>query len=86
MKDLKHIKRFNESDENSNISDVSDSDLFQSRLNQNELRYEDSESLMIEVVDKIKPFYQKYGLENTIFFLESILDGIHDVGGEYFGE
>ena len=47
---------------------------------------EDSESLMIEVVDKIKPFYQKYGLENTIFFLESILDGIHDVGGEYFGE
>jgi hypothetical protein len=41
---------------------------------------------MIEVVDKIKPFYQKYGLENTIFFLESILDGIHDVGGEYFGE
>ena len=56
MKDLKHIKRFNESDENLNISDVSDSDLFQ----------EDSESLMIEVVDKIKPFYQKYGLENTI--------------------
>ena len=47
---------------------------------------EDSESLMIEVADKIKPFYQKYGLENTIFFLESILDGIHDVGGEYFGE
>lgn len=86
MKDLKHIKRFNESDENlnselskdssSSISDVSDSDLFQ----------EDSESLMIEVVDKIKPFYQKYGLENTIFFLESILDGIHDVGDEYFGE
>ena len=27
MKDLKHIKRFNESDENLNISDVSDSDL-----------------------------------------------------------
>ena len=26
MKDLKHIKRFNESDENLNISDVSDSD------------------------------------------------------------
>jgi uncharacterized sporulation protein YeaH/YhbH (DUF444 family) len=76
MKDLKHIKRFNESEENLNISDVSDSDLFQ----------EDSESLMIEVVDKIKPFYQKYGLENTIFFLESILDGIHDVGSEYFGE
>jgi len=86
MKDLKHIKRFNESDENlnselskdssSSISDVSDSDLFQ----------EDSESLMIEVVDKIKPFYQKYGLENTIFFLESILDGIHDVGDEYFGK
>ena len=25
MKDLKHIKRFNESDENFNISDVSDS-------------------------------------------------------------
>jgi hypothetical protein len=25
MKDLKHIKRFNESDENLNISDVSDS-------------------------------------------------------------
>ena len=25
MKDLKHIKRFNESEENSNISDVSDS-------------------------------------------------------------
>jgi hypothetical protein len=41
---------------------------------------------MIEVVDKIKPFYQKYGLENTIFFLESILDGIHDVGDEYFGK
>jgi len=28
MKDLKHIKRFNESDENLNISDVSDSELF----------------------------------------------------------
>ena len=27
MKDLKHIKRFNESDENLNISDVSDSSL-----------------------------------------------------------
>jgi hypothetical protein len=27
MKDLKHIKRFNESEENLNISDVSDSDL-----------------------------------------------------------
>jgi len=66
--------------------ELSDSGLFQSRLNQNELRYEDSESLMIEVVDKIKPFYQKYGLENTIFFLKSILDGIHDVGDEYFGE
>jgi hypothetical protein len=26
MKDLKHIKRFNESEENLNISDVSDSD------------------------------------------------------------
>ena len=26
MKDLKHIKRFNESDENLNISDVSDSE------------------------------------------------------------
>ena len=26
MKDLKHIKKFNESDENLNISDVSDSD------------------------------------------------------------
>jgi len=86
MKDLKHIQNFNEHGENlnsktleevsSSISDVSDSDLFQ----------EDSESLMIEVVDKIKPFYQKYGLENTIFFLESILNGIHDVGDEYFGE
>jgi hypothetical protein len=75
-----HIDKFNKfkltESENLNISDVSDSDLFQ----------EDSESLMIEVVDKIKPFYQKYGLENTIFFLESILDGIHDVGDEYFGE
>jgi hypothetical protein len=73
-----HIDKFNKFriSENLNISDVSDSDLFQ----------EDSESLMIEVVDKIKPFYQKYGLENTIFFLESILDGIHDVGSEYFGE
>ena len=33
MKDLKHVKRFNESDENLNISDVSDSftkkDLFE---------------------------------------------------------
>ena len=86
MKDKKHIKSFNEATENfnselskdtsSSISDVSDNDLFQ----------EDSESLMIEVVDKIKPFYQKYGLENTIFFLESILDGIHDVGDEYFGK
>jgi len=27
MKDLKHIKRFNESEENLNISDVSDSNL-----------------------------------------------------------
>jgi hypothetical protein len=27
MKDLKHIKRFNESDENLNISDVSDSEI-----------------------------------------------------------
>jgi hypothetical protein len=26
MKDLKHIRRFNESEENLNISDVSDSD------------------------------------------------------------
>ena len=60
MKELKHIKRFNELEENLNISDFSDSDLFQ----------EDSESLMIEIVDKIKPFYQKYGLENTIFFLK----------------
>ena len=76
MKHLKTRNQLNESDENLNISDVSDSDLFQ----------EDSESLMIEVVDKIKPFYQKYGLENTIFFLESILDGIHDVGDEYFGK
>ena len=28
MKDLKHIRRFNESEENLNISDVSDSELF----------------------------------------------------------
>jgi hypothetical protein len=28
MKDLTHIKRFNESEENLNISDVSDSELF----------------------------------------------------------
>jgi len=27
MKDLKHIRRFNESEENLNVSDVSDSDL-----------------------------------------------------------
>ena len=27
MKDLRHIKRFNESEENLNISDVSDSDI-----------------------------------------------------------
>jgi len=76
MKHLKTQNQLNESEENLNISDVSDSDLFQ----------EDSESLMIEIIDKIKPFYQKYGLENTIFFLESILGGIHDVGSEYFGE
>ena len=77
----KEINKFKDflkenSEEKLNISDFSDSDLFQ----------EDSESLMIEVVDKIKPFYQKYGLENTIFFLESILGGIYDVGDEYFGE
>ena len=32
MKDLKHIKRFNESEENLNISDVSDSDFVEHNL------------------------------------------------------
>lgn len=33
MKDLKHIKRFNESQENSNISDVSDSFIIERNKN-----------------------------------------------------
>ena len=62
--------------ENEEKVDYTDDDTF----------HEDSELLMIEVIDKIKPFYLKYGLEDTKFFLESILNGIHDVGDEYFGE
>jgi hypothetical protein len=37
MKDLKHIKRFNESEENLNISDVSDSELFELKLTKEEV-------------------------------------------------
>ena len=77
-KEINKFKDFlNEnSEEKLNISDNLDNDLF----------YEDSELLLIEVVDKIRPFYLKYGIENTILFLESILDAIHHAGGEYFGE
>jgi hypothetical protein len=38
MKDLKHIKRFNESEENLNISDVSDSELFILKLTKEEAK------------------------------------------------
>jgi hypothetical protein len=37
MKDLKHIKRFNESDENLNISDVSDSNSKKSKFKINDI-------------------------------------------------
>jgi hypothetical protein len=52
----------------------------------NDLFQEDYESLMIEISHKLKPFYNKYGLEGTLFLLEGILDGIHEIGDEYFGE
>ncbi len=42
MKDLKHIKRFNESDENLNISDVSDSSIDITEVIENGDRFERS--------------------------------------------
>ena len=42
MKDLKHIKRFNESDENLNISDVIHSDSFRKDLNDAYLFYKEN--------------------------------------------
>ena len=79
MKDLKHIKRFNESEENSSMSDFNSSNSFDDA-------HEDSYDVMEKVIEVVKPFYKKHGLEETKDFFQSILDGIHDIGGEYFGD
>jgi len=79
MKDLKHIKRFNESEENLNISDVSNSDSF-------DAAHKDGYELLEKVIELAKPFYKKHGLEYTKDFFQSIIDGIDDIGDEYFGQ
>jgi hypothetical protein len=49
MKDLTHIKRFNESEENLNISDVSDSDFIFSSLRN---KLDEQEDKVVEYMNK----------------------------------
>jgi hypothetical protein len=54
MKDLKHIKRFNESSENLNISDVSDSKINESMSVED--RLEKIERMLNEITDILREF------------------------------
>ena len=57
MKDLKHIKRFNESEENFNISDVSDS----KKINENNNLLTNEEKIWLE--SWLNTCNQVYGFE-----------------------
>jgi hypothetical protein len=76
MKDLKHIKRFNESEENLNISDVSDS-LYQdgSTRNENGLLHKmrklfNSEKLTTWEYVAFKKMVRSFAKENNFHFDE----------------
>ena len=45
---------------------------------------DDRDSLIPKIMDLVKPFYEKHGLDNTITFLSDIVDTIEDLGDEAF--
>ena len=83
MKDLKHIKRFNESDENLNISDVSDSEITISK--------EELISFLKDFEDgvRIGDFYDTEFSEKSkkiINFLIKDWNGSNDINvGDFYG-
>ena len=68
MKDLKHIKRFNESDENLNISDVSDSDSTDDEMTFSQMG--DYKRRIIKIVNDNWNLIEKEDYENVISILE----------------
>jgi len=72
MKDLKHIKRFNESEENLNISDVSDSNLTIRQLIINRIN---------EIYTKTsgpKIIFEKYDDKGLVQLFENLLKGLYN--------
>ena len=68
MKDLKHIKRFNESDENLNISDVSDSYSTDDEMTFSQMG--DYKRRIIKIVNDNWNLIEKEDYENVISILE----------------
>ena len=68
MKDLKHIKRFNESDENLNISDVSDSDSTDDEMTFSQMG--DYKRRIIKIINDNWNLIEKEDYENVISILE----------------
>ena len=73
MKDLKHIRRFNESEENLNISDVIDS--YDKQTFEREYKSTANENLN-ELIDDLKWIKETHGKEEMIkvkkYFIETI--------------
>jgi hypothetical protein len=68
MKDLKHIKRFNESEENLNISDVSESNST------------DLETIENKIIECLNEADDKLNADDFSRLAESIIDYIDEIG------
>jgi hypothetical protein len=68
MKDNKHIKRFNESEENLNISDVSDSNST------------DLETIENKIIECLNEADDKLNADDFSRLAESIIDYIDEIG------
>ena len=70
MKDLKHIKRFNEHQENLNISDVSDSELvgdFFQTTDSNSWRKGQLEFFSLDEYEMIKSIFSQTNIDNNFY-------------------
>lgn len=100
MKDLKHIKRFNEHQENLNISDVSDSRLFETKLGD---FVSDGKFMIIDIIDPDDTIYidneiysekyiefTAYGVDDKKFYLldpdYEVIEGPYDTIKELYDE
>jgi hypothetical protein len=76
MKDLKHIKRFNESEENLNISDVRSSKRNYDKLimELNLLKYEDGSEVNVKLVNGVVKGFKFYLTDVDLEFEKKIDD------------